>query len=259
MLHSDQARVGPLLLLFLAIPVFAVGNQRQQPLLQPTPFMTPTANADGAIVYTVREGDSLWRIAAIAEISVQELMALNGLQSGDFISPGMELVLGSVAPTATPVITATAEPQASPVVGTGDICVMLFLDEDGNARLDEGELPLPNGQVSVADRQGRVAGEHTTNEDPEGFCFVDLSDGDYNVSAAVPPNHNPTTSMNVPVALRPGEIKFVQFGGQPSGAILPQGGAAGGGSSLLGVLGLGLLGAAGLLGYLSIRATRQRG
>jgi LysM repeat protein len=228
------------------------------PLLQPTPFETPTPNTDGAIVYTVQDGDSLWRIAAIAEISVQELMALNGIQSGDFISPGMELVLGSVAPTATPLITATPPPQASPVVGTGEICVMLFLDENGNSRLDEGELPLPDGQVSVADRQGRLAGEHTTDEDPEGHCFLELSDGDYNVSAAVPPNHNPTTSMNVPVALKPGDIKFVQFGGQPSGAILPQDRAASGGSSLLGVVGLALLGAAGLLGYFSVRAARQR-
>jgi len=69
------------------------GSDESVPLLQPTPFQTPTPNAQGAILYIVLDGDSLWRIAAIAEISVEELMALNGIQSGDFISPGMELVL----------------------------------------------------------------------------------------------------------------------------------------------------------------------
>jgi LysM repeat protein len=255
---NPPVRARLLLFLTLVTPAIAAGAAVQAPLLQPTPFATPTPNSEGAILYTVRDGDSLWRIAAIAEISVQELMALNGIQSGDFISPGMELVLGSVAPTRTPVITATPPVQASPVIGAGEICVMLFLDANGNARLDEDELPLPDGQVSVADRQGRVAGEHTTDENPEGHCFADLSDGDYNVSAAVPPNHNPTTSMNVPVALRPGDIKFVQFGGQPSGAIVPQGGLVGGSSSLLGAVGVVMLGAAGLLGYFAVRSGRRR-
>ncbi|MEK6587215.1 MAG: LysM domain-containing protein, partial [Chloroflexota bacterium] len=63
-------------------------------VLQPTPFLTPTPNAAGDIVYIVQEGDSPWRIAAIAGMTVEELMALNGFESGDFISPGMELVLG---------------------------------------------------------------------------------------------------------------------------------------------------------------------
>lgn len=250
-------------LLALGIPAAALllaapaGRARAAPLLQPTDFPTPTANADGAIIYTVQEGDSVWRIAAIAGLTVEQLQALNGLQSGDFISPGMELVLGSVQATAAPAATATPTGEVSPVVGSGEICVMLFLDTNGNARLDEGELPLANGQVSVADRDGRLAGEHTTDVNLEGHCFADLSDGDYNVSAAVPPDHNPTTSMNVPVRLNPGDIKFVQFGGQPSGALLSSSNPAGAGSSLLGVMGLLMLGAAGTLGYFAVRSGRR--
>ncbi len=226
------------------------------PLLQPTPFQTPTPNADGAILYTVLIGDSLWRIAAIAEISVEELMALNGIQSGDFISPGMELVLGSLAATPIPIASPTPTVQVGPLVGTGDICVLLFTDDNGNARLDEDELPLIEGQVSVVDRDGRVQGEHTTDDNPEGFCFLELEDGDYNVSGAVPPNYNPTTSMNVPVRLAPGDTKFVQFGGQPSAAILQIRGSEDEGSTLLGVLGLALLAGAGMVGFYAVRAGR---
>ncbi|MFQ5943916.1 MAG: LysM peptidoglycan-binding domain-containing protein [Anaerolineales bacterium] len=225
-------------------------------LLQPTPFQTPTPNADGAILYTVLEGDSLWRIAAIAEISVEELMALNGIQSGDFISPGMELVLGSLAATPVPVASPTPTVQTGPLVGTGDICVLLFTDDNGNAQLDDEELPLSEGQVSVVDRDGSVQGEHTTDDDPEGFCFSELEDGDYNVSGAVPPNYNPTTSMNVPVRLAPGDIKYVQFGGQPSAAILQISGSTDEGSTLLGVLGLALLAGAGIVGFYAVRAGR---
>ena len=238
-------------------PAFAnSAPEARAALLQPTPFQTPTPNADGAILYTVVDGDSLWRIAAIAEISVEELMALNGIQSGDFISPGMELVLGSLAATPIPVASPTPTIQAGPLVGTGDICVLLFTDDNGNARLDEDELPLQEGQVSVVDRDGRVQGEHTTDDNPEGFCFLELEDGDYNVSGAVPPNYNPTTSMNVPVRLAPGDTKFVQFGGQPSAAILQIRGSEDEGSTLLGVLGLSLLAAAGIVGFYAVRAGR---
>ena len=101
--------------------------------LQPTPFPTPTPGPDGRIIYRVQEGDSLWRIAAIAGLSLEELMAMNGIQPGDFISPGMELELGiggparptpgeaSIQPT-----TDVPSPTPTPLVGTAEICVLLF-------------------------------------------------------------------------------------------------------------------------------------
>lgn len=244
------------MLAMLALATLPARGQAEA-LLQPTPFLTPTPNAQGDIIYIVQDGDSVWRIAAIAGITVEQLQAQNGLQAGDFISVGMELLLGSIPPTAAPQATSTPQIEPSPEVGTGEICVLLFLDANGNARLDEGELPLADGQVSVADRSGQVAGDHATDDNPDGYCFTDLQDGDYNVSAAVPPEHNPTTSMNVPIQLNPGDIKYVQFGGQPSGAIVPAGGNDGGGSSLLGAVGVVLLGASGVLGYFALRGGRR--
>ncbi|NIS82364.1 MAG: LysM peptidoglycan-binding domain-containing protein [Anaerolineales bacterium] len=252
------------LVAILVWPVKAV--TLESPALQPTPFLTPTPRGDGRIIYIVQEDDNPWRIAAIAGISVEELLSRNGLQPDEFILPGMELELGlagPVAPTSPPLAALTptsVPPTATPVVGTGEICVVLFMDENGNGRWEEDEGLLPGGRVSVADVNGVVAGEHTTDLDPEhleGYCFSDLENGDYNVSAAVPPDHNPTTVMNLPVRLEPGEINHVQFGAQPSSAIQDLIGEGGGGrSTLLGLLGLFLLIAGGGLGYYATRLRR---
>lgn len=239
--------------------------------LQPTPFPTPTPGPDGRIIYRVQEGDSLWRIAAIAGLSLEELMAMNGIQPGDFISPGMELELGIGGPAqptaAQPGIQPTAAgPTASPtpLVGTAEICVLLFQDDNGNGRLEETELALEGGEVSVVDVSGTVAGEYTTEalldqEDLIGYCFADLESGDYNVSAAVPPGHNATTSLNAPVVVQPGDIKYLQFGAQPSSALLGGDGPDGSGrSSLLGLLGVVLLVAAGGLGFYASRLSKSQ-
>jgi hypothetical protein len=237
--------------------------------LQPTPFPTPTPGPDGRIIYRVQEGDSLWRIAAIAGLSLEELMAMNGIQPGDFISPGMELELGIGGPAlptaAQPGVQATSSepsPTPTPLVGTAEICVLLFQDENGNGRLEESELALEGGQVSVVDINGSVAGEYTTEalleqEELIGHCIADLESGDYNVSAAVPPGYNATTSLNAPVAVQPGDIKYLQFGAQPSSALLGSEGPGGSGrSSLMGIVGLVLLIVAAGLGYYASRLTR---
>jgi len=257
--------------LWIAYPIASVrAENSSKPALQPTPFLTPTPRQDGKIVYFVQEGDSLWRIAAIAGITLEELMAMNGIQPGDYISPGMELELGVGGPavaTAAPFDAQTTPTQdlltPTAIVGSAEICIMLFMDENGNGRLEEGELPLAGGQLSIVDINGIVAGEITTEdlseeEDPVGHCFPELTNGDYNVSAAVPPEYNPTTGLNVPVSLNPGDIKYLQFGAQPSSSI---GGSIdtddGGRSTILGLLGVLLLLSAGALGYYATRISRR--
>lgn len=224
----------------------------------PTPFPTPTPNADGEVLYTVKEGDTAWRVAAIAGISLEELYALNGLQDTDFLRVGQQLLLGRVQPqqpTPDPDQAPTQPgPTATPDQGSGEICALLFEDSNGNGRLDDSETPLTGGQVSVADGSGQVVGESATTEqivDEEliGECFAGLEQGDYNVSGAVPEGYNPTTSMNTPVRLRPGEVNFVEFGAQASAAAAESPTQGSGRSTLLGLLGVALLVAAGGLGY----------
>lgn len=241
-----------------------------RPDIQPTIFPTPTPRADGRIVYIVQEDDTLWRIAAIAGLSLEELMALNGIQPGDFLTPGTELFLGSASQLGAGGEGQESQPEPTdipltptPEVGTGEICVLLFEDVNGDGRLEAGEPALEGGQVSVVALTGDLVGEYTTEAldlelAPDGYCFEELSNGDYNVSAAVPPNHNPTTGLNVPIVLNPGEIKYLQFGAQPGSAIEASNGNGGSDrSALLGLLGLVLLAAAGGLAYYASRMSRR--
>ncbi|MFN2148170.1 MAG: LysM peptidoglycan-binding domain-containing protein [Anaerolineales bacterium] len=251
----------------LAFPAWAApgpSNLRAQP----TAFPTPTPGPDGRIIYIVQEGDSPWRIAAIAGITIEELMAMNGLQSGDYITPGMQLELGTGGPpqptgaSVSGIATATSPPMTpTPQVGTGEICVLLFEDVNGDGRLEAGEPALAGGQISVAEESGVVAAEYTSEAldlelYPAGYCFEDLMNGSYNVSAAAPEGYNPTTGLNAPVTLNPGDIKYLQFGAQPSAGISTNGGG-GGRSALLGVLGVVLLVSAGALGYYATRISRR--
>jgi hypothetical protein len=261
--------MAPLVFLVMAMSALALSSvegAQAGPALQPTPFQTPTPGPDGRIIYVVQEGDSPWSIAAISGIPLEQLYALNGMAPGDFINPGDRLVLGiggPVIPTAAPGGAASPTPvpaSPTPIFGTGVICVLLFADTNGNARLDVGETPLAGGQVSIITLTGALAADYTTQElynddgDPDSYCFPDLENGDYNVSVGVPPESNPTTSMNFPVHLDPGDTRYVEFGAQPSG-----GGGDGGDSTtstLLGIIGLVMLLAGGGLGYYAARSGR---
>jgi hypothetical protein len=242
----------------------AVADPISGPMAQPTAFLTPTPGSDGRIVYTVQSGDTFFDIAAIAGITLEELYALNGIQPEDYAIPGTSLVLGFVSPTEEAIdpnmlLTLTpAQPTPTPLFSTGEICVLLFLDENGNARLEESESPLVGGKISVVDVSGVMVAEITTGDDPEGQCFKELEAGDYNISAAMPEEYNATTSMNLPLRLIAGDIKYVQFGAQPSAAMnerLPD--QDGERSLLFGIFGIAMILMAAGLAFYASRYRRQ--
>ena len=72
------------------------------PSLQMTDFPTPTPGTDGRILYTVQAYDTLWRIAAVSGISLDELRQLNNLSADDLIAPGDVLLLGLSGDAVTP-------------------------------------------------------------------------------------------------------------------------------------------------------------
>jgi LysM repeat protein len=71
------------------------------------PIEVAAPGPDGSIVHVVQEGQTLWNIAAAYQISLAELMRLNGLTEGAIIVPGQKLLVKSAGLTATPSITAT--------------------------------------------------------------------------------------------------------------------------------------------------------
>lgn len=57
---------------------------------------------DNKSTYTIKSGDTLWRIAQNNHISLDELLSLNNLNASDIIYPGQVIKLTSAAATSTP-------------------------------------------------------------------------------------------------------------------------------------------------------------
>ncbi len=176
-----------------------------------TPFPTPTPGPDGRILYIVQPGDTLWRVAAISGVSVEELRTLNNLAPEQNIVPGQTLLLGYAAP---PEATPTPGPTPTPRPGEGTICVLLYEDRNGNARYEEDSEPLlAGGAISLTNRAGSVSQTGETNGD-EAVCFKKIPAGDYNLSLAVPQGYNPTTALNLALTLVAGDTLYATFGAQ---------------------------------------------
>ncbi len=235
-----------------------------RPPLLLTPFPTPTPGADGVIRYKVQPGDTLWRVAAVAGISVDELRALNNLQPDQLIRPGDILVLGVAGPAQpTPTLQngetpPTPTPTPTPSPGAGTLCVLLYDDRNGNGLYDEDqERLLADGAVSLNNRAERLSRTGETNG-KEAVCFEDLPQGDYLVTMGVPPGYNPTTATTVRVALQAGDTGYVSFGAQRAKPAAPEQQPPQKKSPLLGLLGLLLIAGAVALWFFAARQMRSR-
>ena len=133
------------------------------PLVQPTPFKTPTPGADGRIIYIVQKEDTLWSIAAISGIPVERLREMNALRQNEAIHEGQRIFLGMGGPGAespTPLPTSippTATSTPVPEKGTAKLCLLLFDDVNGDAIRQEEEAAIAGGALSVASVDGKVS------------------------------------------------------------------------------------------------------
>lgn len=210
---------------------------------QPQAFYnTPTPNAEGRIFYTVKGGDTCISVSLLNNISLDQLRQLNDLDETCALNEGRQLLIATVVVQATsgPAPTETsALPSPTPFRGNGQVCVILFNDINGNAVAEEGEPAITGGAVDISDRLGRVSltGQSAaTFEEPT--CFLELPEGDYNISVAVPDGYNPTTRLNYALTLKAGDSSTLDFGAQLSSQALPTPVAEGGRSPLLGILGV---------------------
>jgi hypothetical protein len=244
-------------LILLLVALVWIGAQRPSlaaPLLQLTPFPTPTPGPDGRILYKVQPGDSLLRISLIAGVPLDELRGLNNL-TGDNIVVGQELLLGlggpsEVTPTPGPSPTPTeVVPTPTPLPGSGIICVLLYDDRNGDAIRQEEEPSVPGGAISVSNRSGTFSESIETDAGSEPHCFTDLDEGEYTITVAIPDSYNPTTATSYVLDLRTGDETYLGFGAQRNSlsevdAPTPEGRSR---SPLLGILGgLALLAGLGL-------------
>ncbi len=99
-----------------------------------TPLPSPTARPDGAVVHTVAAGDTLLGIAGRYGVTLEDLLALNGLNANSLLSIGQSIVI-AILPTATPTLTASPTPAA---------------EAQGAASGDSLETPTPAVEIVLA-------------------------------------------------------------------------------------------------------------
>ncbi|MFN8412192.1 MAG: LysM peptidoglycan-binding domain-containing protein [Anaerolineales bacterium] len=231
---------------------------------------TPTAGADGRIIYVVKPGETCIRVAAINNITIDQLRQLNTkLDENCTLVEGQELLIGIISqegtPTAGPSPT-IAPPSVTPTPFTGTtlICVLVFEDINGNTLREATEPSVAGGAISVTEINGEYSASLSTvaNTDPtyRGECFTDVPEGSYNITVGIPDNYNPTMELNYKLDVKAGDKAYANFGVQSKSAVLPPQGNGGnptsdsGTSPLLGILGgIFLLGGAGL-GYYAWRS-----
>ncbi len=79
-------------------------------LLAPIALNTP--EADGSLRHLVHTGETLWAIAAVYNISLDQLIQLNSLKSDQFIYPGDQLLIrAALTPTSSPNVPETPTRQ----------------------------------------------------------------------------------------------------------------------------------------------------
>ncbi|HUH99347.1 MAG TPA: SdrD B-like domain-containing protein [Anaerolineales bacterium] len=246
-----------LLGLVLSLPAQAA------PVSQGVQYATNTPLPDGRILYKVQANDTCLRIEYLYGISEVQLRQLNPkLDANCILSIGDLLLLGvgaSANPTPTLGPSPTPLPPTitpTPFYGTTQICVSLFNDLNGNGIHETTEPMIPGGAISVTEKGGKYSKTLPTLAGTDPLCFTGLPEGDYNISAAIPDNYNPTMALNYTLQVSAGDSAYIDFGAQSKDTTIAQPENETNTSPLLGIFG-GLLLLAGLgLGWYGLRQRR---
>lgn len=229
---------------------------------------TATALIDGRILYIVKAGDNCFRVAALHGITVEQLRQLNKeLDENCSLTEGQELLISIVSIVGTPTAGPSPTPAPptvtpTPFTGTTEICVLLFEDNNGDALRQETEPAIAGGAVSVTENNGEYSAAQETfiPADPDvyqGICFLDVPEGNYNITVGIPDNYNPTVDLNYSLDVPAGARAFVAFGAQSRDVVVDPGAEDANESKtspVFGIIGaLLLLGGAGL-GYYAWRS-----
>ncbi len=205
----------------------------------PAPTLPP-----GTTTYTIVAGDTLSAIALRSNLTLDQLLALNPtltsqsvLQVGQVVNvagtaptPAASAVptntpapsaTPTVAPTAGATITETTIPAPTLVATNSGLCVQAFADLNANTLRDAGEALLPGVTFNIQGTSGQ-AGTYTTNGQQEPYCFTNLPDGRYNVSAVLPAGQVATTDITWTLSLLSGTNVNIAVGAQQVVTPTPQ-------------------------------------
>ncbi len=147
------------------------------------PTMTPAATATpGVTEYTVVDGDTLGAIAARFGVTVEELVALNGLANPDQIAIGAVLRLPGRAPTAAPTgANAAATPSAETPLATARASATAATAAPATVALRTSSVARPPIGQSYG---GRPIEHYIFGAGPVHLAFVGAIHGGYEWNSA---------------------------------------------------------------------------
>jgi hypothetical protein len=181
-------------------------------------WVSPTPDANGAIIVIVQPGESLWVIAARAGLSLPELLALNNLTGEAIINPGDALVIGYATPAAvspeegTPTASLpppTPRPTATPAEAA--VCLSAFDDLNRDGIQDAGE-PLRAGVAFTVYNTAAVVANYITDGLSEPKCLGGLAPGEYRVTRSLVAGETLTTPGDWALNLAAGGELHQAFG-----------------------------------------------
>ncbi len=213
-----------------AAPVSAPAAPAQPAAQQPSsvvnaaPAPTALPRPDGAIVHTVKAGDTVYGLALQYGVPMEQILQLNGLTKDSLIRVGQELVISApppvtatpapqiaaVAPTATS-LPATAVAMVEPT-GKTQLCVRAFDDQNSDGVMDHAETLTKDTLFQVTDQSGKPIVAYTSDGMSEPHCFARLTPGAYLIAVEPAPGTQPTSDQRWSVVLDKGTTATVDFG-----------------------------------------------
>jgi hypothetical protein len=98
--------------------------------------------------------------------------------------------------------------------GSGNLCILLFDDLNGDSIRQVEEPSISGGAISINNRLGSVSEAVDSMAGTEHQCFEQLPEGEYSISVAVPGGYNPTTETSLVLPLKAGDETYIDFGAQ---------------------------------------------
>ncbi|MCB0033489.1 MAG: lamin tail domain-containing protein [Anaerolineales bacterium] len=155
------------------------------PFIEDTPIPPPAEEEDDATVYIVNSGDTLGTISELFEVSIDDIMAANGLSNPNLLSVGQELIIPiNGIPTAEPTAAPTETPDVAPspiptepldqgevIIEIREIIAAGVLTEEAVSIVNVGSRPVALQDWTLSDQDGHVYtfGQNTLFGDGAGI------------------------------------------------------------------------------------------
>ncbi|MFA9491891.1 MAG: CAP domain-containing protein, partial [Anaerolineales bacterium] len=100
------------------------------PAIPNNPVQIAEPDEDGSIVHTIQVGQTLWTIAAVYDVPLDQLLELNEITMNTLLQPGQEIIIEQSResePTVTPTVESTPTPSETEPIPTPSITPQLSL------------------------------------------------------------------------------------------------------------------------------------